>query len=390
MQAQSTMSYYSSVIIIILLALTVLSILVAENDRISHRKKQLFIATNVLISVAAIAECGGVHLSGKANIPSWVLATLKAIDYTLTPMTGGALISLMKRENHKKSFFPLLFAANAVFQIVSAFKGWMIVIDDQNNYTHGPLYPVYAALYLLIIVDLFINMVSYGKSFRKQNRGSLYAIILLVFVGTAMQEWFGGYRVAYLAVTFGSAFLFIHYNEFSQLQLDDELTEQQVIIYRDALTGVFSRFAYNEAVKKTVPEDLAAFLLDINGLKVVNDTIGHEAGDELIRGAAACIEAAFGDAGKVFRIGGDEFAVLALMTPAQAEKTLADLKLKTARWSGQRVKVLSLSAGYALAREHAGASIEELMKEADKSMYAQKKAYYQEIGRDRRGNALQG
>lgn len=388
MRVPTVISYYTSVIFIILLALAVLSILISENNRIPREKKRLFIATNVLISVAAIAECAGVHLNGKETIPSWVLAAVKAVDYTLTPMTGGALIALMQKKHSKRTLLTLLFAANAVFQAVSACKGWMIVIDAHHSYTHGPLYPVYMALYLFVLLNLFAKMISYGKSFRKQNRNSLYATILLIFVGIALQEVFGNYRVAYLAATFGSAFLFIHYNEFSQLALDDELTEQQIIIYRDALTGVFSRFAYNNAVKKPVPESTVAFLLDINGLKAVNDTIGHEAGDELIRGAADCIGETLGRYGRVFRIGGDEFAVLAAMPYAQVEDALAKLKQKTDGWTGKKVKELSLSAGYALAAEHEGASMEELVKEADKGMYEQKKAYYQAIGRDRRGNAV--
>ena len=65
---------------------------------------------------------------------------------------------------------------------------------------------------------------------------------------------------------------------------------------------------------------------------------------------------------------------------------LVDLKQKTDSWSGEKVKKLSLSAGYALALEQEGGSIEELVREADKEMYEKKKQYYQEIGRDRRGN----
>lgn len=388
MQGQNTMNYYTSVIVLIVLALVVLSILVSENARISYKKKRLFIATNILIAVAALAECAGIHLNGKEYIPSGVLAAVKAVDYTLTPMTGGALIALMKPEHEKHRLLPLLFAGNAIFQIVSAFQGWMIAIDAQHYYTHGPLYPVYTAFYVLIIINVFAEMITYGKSFRKQNRTSLYATILLVFIGIAMQEMVGDYRVAYLAVTFGAAFLFIHYNEFSQIRQDDEINEQQVLIFRDALTGVFSRFAYNDAVKEPIPKDFVAFLLDINGLKAVNDSIGHEAGDELIRGAAACIEAVFGQNGRVFRIGGDEFAVFAVMPREQAERTLANLKQKTNSWSGEKVKELSLSAGYAIAQEHEGLSIEELVKQADRAMYTQKKEYYQAIDRDRRGHTM--
>lgn len=379
------MNCYTSVIIMILLALGVLSILISENDRISHDKKQLFIATNVLIAVAALAECAGVHISGKAYIPGSLLLAVKAADYTLTPMTGGALIALMQNEDSRKWPLRWLFIGNALFQIVSAFHGWMIVIDSQNHYTHGPLYPVYMVFYSLIIISLTVRMISYGKSFRKQNRKSLYAIILLVFVGIGMQEILGSdYRVAYLAATFGSTFLFIHYSEFSQLQLDDEIAQQQIIISRDALTGVLSRFAYIDAISDSVPNDFAVFLLDINGLKAVNDTIGHEAGDELICGAAKCIEATLGKNGRVFRIGGDEFVVFAHMTREQTDAALKDLRHKTDSWTGKKVQSLSLSAGYAIAREHEGFSIEELVKEADKAMYEQKKNYYQHNGHDRR------
>lgn len=206
MQEKDTINYYTSVIIIIILALAVLSVLISENNRISYKKKRLFIATNILISIAALAECSGIHISGKEYIPSWVLAVVKAADYTLTPMMGGALIALMQKENAEKKFLVWIFIGNAIFQIVAACQGWMVVIDDHNYYTHGPLYPLYAAFYILIIINLFIKMISYGKSFQKQNRTSLYATILLVFLGIAMQEVFSNYRVAYLAAAFGSAF----------------------------------------------------------------------------------------------------------------------------------------------------------------------------------------
>ena len=384
------MNYYTSVIVIILLALGVLSVLISENNRISRHKKQHFLTTNLLIALAAIAECAGVHISGKAYIPWGVLAAVKAIDYTLTPMIGGALITLMQKSNVKNRLIHGLFAANAILQAVSAFQGWMVVIDDRNYYTHGPLYPLYMVLYCMVIITAAATMLSYGKSFRKQNRKSLYATVALIFTGIGMQELFGQeYRVAYLAATFGSAFLFIHYSEFYQLQLDDKITEQQVKLLNDPMTGVLSRFAYMDAVSvfsEKLPEDLAVFLIDVNGLKSVNDLIGHEAGDALICGAAHCIEASVGKSGKTFRIGGDEFVVFAAMTQEQADAALADLTRKTESWKGSRGCKLSVSAGYALARDYAGFTIEALVKEADKAMYEQKQQYYRLNGRERRSS----
>lgn len=379
---------YSSVIVVVLMALVVFSVLILENNRISKQKKRLFIATNILIALGAVAECAGLHLGGKENVPHWVLAAVKAADYTFTPMSGGALIALMQQKKSRNRMVFGLLACNTLFQIIAAFRGGMIVIDAQNHYVHGPLYPIYVGVYSVIILVVAVQMVSYGKSFPKQNRTALYAIIAFIFAGIAIQEILGtNCRIAYLAVTLGAIFLFIHYSEFYQLQLDEEISEQRIKISSDPLTGVSSRFAYVDAIERYgdgLPEDFAVFLLDINGLKVVNDTQGHEAGDELIRGAAQCIAATVGKDGETFRVGGDEFVVFASMNRAQASAALDGLAQMCAAWTGEKVETLSISAGYALAKDYPGVGIEELVKEADTMMYKQKKSYYLVSGRDRR------
>lgn len=169
------------------------------------------------------------------------------------------------------------------------------------------------------------------------------------------------------------------YYTMQQVKMDEKLNEQSVKISIDPLTGVFSRFAYNdmmESYNNQAPEDFVAFLIDINGLKVVNDTLGHEAGDELICGAADCIMKAVGNKGRTFRIGGDEFVVFGTMKKEQAEKTLMEMNRIITSWSGEKVKSLSVSVGFALASEFTGYSIEDLTKEADKAMYEQKKEFY--------------
>lgn len=389
------MSYYTSVIILVLFALVALSVLIFENNRIPPGKKRLFIETNVLIALAAVAECAGVHINGNESVPGGLLAAVKAADYTLTPLTGGALMALMQKPGRKKSPVRWLFIGNALFQLVSAFQGWMVVIDEHNHYTHGSFYPLYMVFYLTVLVILAVKLIAYGKSFRKQNRVSLYTTMLLIFCGVGMQEIMGSeHRVAYLALTFGAAYLFIHYSEFSQMQMDDQITEQQGIITYDVLTGVFSRFEYVDAMNEysaNVPGDFAVFTIDINGLKAVNDSLGHEAGDELIRGAARCVEDSVGKNARTFRIGGDEFVVFANMNKEQADSALSELDYATRAWSGDKVKELSVSAGYALAEDYNGYSVEDLVKEADEAMYEQKKAYYERNGIDRRRiSPLQG
>ncbi|MGN0701845.1 MAG: GGDEF domain-containing protein [Lentihominibacter sp.] len=382
------MNYYTSVIFIILMALAVLSILIQENNRIPKRKKQLFILTNIMVGIAAAAECVGLHIGGNEAVPEGVLAFVKAVDYTFTPMTGGVLIALLDDNSRHNRLLTGIFALNAAFQIVSAFMGWMIEIDEHNYYVHGSLYPVYMILYLCIIILLAIKMAVYGKTFRKQNRFSLYSAMVLILSGIAIQELLGNeYRVAYLGLAFGVGFLFIHYSEFSQLKLDETITDQREKISLDPLTGVFSRNAYSEVLKEYeagIPDELAVVLIDINGLKDVNDSLGHDAGDELIQGAAGCIREAFGGENRVFRIGGDEFVVFGEMPEAEVRSSIIKLKDRTARWSGKLAPSLSLSVGCALTKDYRELSVAELVKTADSEMYQQKKEYYEAAGNNRR------
>ena len=133
-----------------------------------------------------------------------------------------------------------------------------------------------------------------------------------------------------------------------------------------------------------MPESLVAFSIDINGLKRVNDTLGHEAGDELICGAAACIKNVFDEVGSCYRTGGDEFIVLANMSKKEAVKCVQDIEKLTKNWTGSLVDSLALSVGYAVLEEHKDCNCSELIQVADKQMYMAKDEYYRTTKIDRR------
>ena len=382
------MSYYTVLIALCWMALGVLCILVYENSWIPREDKRLFYMTYTIIALSALAEWIGIQLGGNTSVPGWVLTAVKCFDYMLTPMAGGAIVAQMKLRNRWNRALMIVLAANAVFQIVAAFSGGMVIVDAQNHYAHGPLYLVYVGVYMLVIVLTGVEFLIYGRSYRRQNKASLYTVLLLVLAGIGAQEMLGGeYRTAYIALTMGTVLMFIHYSEFYQMSADAHIREQHTELMKDALSGVYSRHAYMKALEKCaeVPADLAAFTVDINGLKMTNDTIGHEAGDELIVGAARCIEQALREKSYCYRTGGDEFVVLAKMDRAQAEEALVRLEQETEAWTGNEVKTLSLAAGYALAGDYPGLTVEELVKKADQAMYAAKAEYYRNSGIDRRG-----
>ena len=97
---------------------------------------------------------------------------------------------------------------------------------------------------------------------------------------------------------------------------EEELGEIKEIAYKDALTGVKSKYAYSEeelnidaAIQDGSAGELGVVVCDVNDLKAVNDTYGHSAGDEYIKSACRLICKLY-DHSPVFRVGGDEFVVI--------------------------------------------------------------------------------
>ncbi len=385
------MTYYTPLIILIWLALVVLCILTNENGRFSKEKKRILYLTYLIVGVAALSEWLGVKMNGNPAIAPWLLRTVKLFDYILTPMAGGAIILQFQTKSVWRKFLYAVLAANTLFQIVSAFTGWMITIGPDYTYAHGPGYNLYVVFYLFIILLVILDFAVYGDQFRRRNRVSLIAVLIFTVVGIAMQEVMGGeVRTAYIALVICLAFLFIHNSEFALMASDDRIQEQMIRISVDPLTGISSRYAYTAAMTElaaldSLPGDLVAFSIDINGLKTTNDTYGHHAGDELICAASNCISSVFAPFGTCYRTGGDEFIVLAHLEDSALIPALeGQLESKANAWHGKEAPSLSLSVGSAEAADHPGVSMEKLVSIADQEMYKEKTAYYSKSGVDRR------
>ena len=386
----SMFKYYTVLIVLTFLTLGVLSILVRENARLSSREKRIFYISYALIAAAALAEWLGVFLDGRAGLPRWPLKIIKCADYIFTPGVGAAFAAQMKLSRRWNRLLLSLLSLNVIFQLVGATFGWTIVVDASNHYMHGPLYFIYILLYLSVIAIMLVGFVTYSRSFPRQNLTSLYAIMVLILAGIAMQELLEPeIRTAYITLSVAATLLFIHYSEFSQLQADEHIREQQILITTDALTGIYSRFAYNQALEefdasRPLPQDLAAIVVDLNEVKPTNDRYGHAAGDDLIRGAAAVLEKVFSPVGRVYRTGGDEVLVFARAPRERVNQLLSDLRQQAAAWTNGPVSSISFSLGIAFAAEHPDVSAEELVKAADLAMYAAKSEYYRSSGHDRR------
>lgn len=157
----------------------------------------------------------------------------------------------------------------------------------------------------------------------------------------------------------------------------------------DPLTGMRNRYSYNESQalfekQKKAGTDMIIYSLDVNGLKVANDSLGHQAGDELIRAAAEGILKVMSPYGSCFRVGGDEFVTVVYGDRNMAEDLKQELYRELDTWQGELVDSVSVSCGYVTSAECPDMDIQEMEKLADRKMYQEKSRYYQQKGIDRR------
>lgn len=124
--------------------------------------------------------------------------------------------------------------------------------------------------------------------------------------------------------------------------------------------------------------------MDVNGMKCVNDTQGHAAGDELIQGAAECMRQCFGKYGKVYRTGGDEFVSIIFVNEDKLKEIRETFEKTVSDWKGELVNSITISSGYVYSKEKEWRSLEEISREADIRMYQAKEKYYTCSGKERR------
>ncbi|MEN6327880.1 MAG: diguanylate cyclase [Syntrophomonas sp.] len=162
-------------------------------------------------------------------------------------------------------------------------------------------------------------------------------------------------------------------------QAEDTL---KYISLHDSLTGLFNRFFFEEEMQrldKNTFQTAGLIICDIDGLKIVNDNLGHEAGDQLLKRCAKVLKCCFNKEQVVSRIGGDEFAVLIKNCSTMELTSAIDFLHQTIadhNSCSSHPFPLSLSTGMAL-KSSAEVQMSEVFRQADNMMYAEKPSSHQ-------------
>lgn len=164
-------------------------------------------------------------------------------------------------------------------------------------------------------------------------------------------------------------------------QLQESHQRLRALAENDSLTGLANRYYFDESLRAAIPrakrqnDQLALLFLDLDNFKIINDSLGHIIGDQVLKEVAQRLLSVVRAGDIVCRLGGDEFAVLAHNFDSQeaisqlAQRILADLRQPI--MVGKIENIISTSIGIATYPD-AGQSAGDLLKAADLAMYRAK------------------
>jgi len=177
----------------------------------------------------------------------------------------------------------------------------------------------------------------------------------------------------------GKRYYLVQFRDITELvRLREEL---RILSLTDELTGLYNRRAFTLLAKQQIKLadrkklGMYLFFIDIDGMKRINDTLGHKAGDAVLETFAEALRRSFRSSDLIMRMGGDEFMVLAIDSHPDSRELLVRRLHETLEEVQGRRKMghaISFSMGTVRYDPKAPHSIEELVEQADKLMYREK------------------
>lgn len=307
--------FYSATIFLSVFIMIIMDMLVSGNDLMEHDKKQTVYTISVLVIACMVSEWFGVWMDGADPSLRTLHILVKTIELSTAPIITVLCSDLMTPLKHKKLIYSLSGVLLFIGQLLS-----------ESSHHYG----LYRALVIILPVFFFCGLfLQYGAEVRIMWACSAVDV-LMVYI------------------------------------LYSELTQKI-----DTLTHLLNRRSY-ESRLASLRGHAVIYYLDVDEFKSVNDTFGHGVGDAVLAEVGSTIYAVFSKVGYCYRIGGDEFCVIAQISDTAAEKYLSEFlrELTTRRVKNEHLP--HVSVGYACFNPALG-SVEDAIKRADRMMYHYKR-----------------
>ncbi|MBR1382648.1 MAG: GGDEF domain-containing protein [Ruminococcus sp.] len=276
-----------------------LALFMRSNRAYDKSVNKYYLYSLLLVAVLTITDNLDYYYSGLSE-PHKIHKIFIMAGYITRVFLLMSAVYILKRDTLTKRVRLLLLAPALinVAVILSAFFTDKVFWIDENNVLHRELlsYTPHVTSLTYFFITLGISIKRYRQGYKDEGR-MLFISLAAVMTGVISEIVLKTRGVLISAVLLMLAFyyLYLHMEHFK----------------RDNLTGVLNRMSFFADIEDTQKGTITALCeIDMNGLKQINDSEGHEAGDRAIKAVSAIILKCIPNSSHLYRLGGDEFAVL--------------------------------------------------------------------------------
>ena len=261
-----------------------------------------------------------------------------------------------------------VFVMHVLLLVFNYSHGFYFYIDPEHNVYHRGIYyflrpAITHSPMLLVLADFATNHKTLGKS-----QIAMFLTLFLVFIAGSAVDFL--LTSTYLIWPFADAALL--YTYFFIVQADSRM---------DPLTGVGNRFSFNEFTDRLsryiTGDSWAIVMLDMDHFKAINDTLGHQEGDNALRDMAAIIRDCIKGTDFAARYGGDEFVLTIKVEKGyrdRVEKLIQEMQAEVDLFNAKKIRPFKLefSYGYDIYTQDGRQPVEEFLNHIDSLMYRHK------------------
>lgn len=349
---EALQAYYAPAVVLLIFAF-----ILATDQLLTRQEKKLFLLELGIVGLMILSTWMDRCVSSFTAGEWWRLRFFtSALQFAMAPLSPLILLCIYRRNNPARRVWLQALPAivTALFSMTSFWTGLVLKVEPGNIYSRGPMFllPFCAStLYVIFIIDLVCRR---NAPERKRETYFIFGAGAAIAGACALEIIF---VIRYMIWSTTAVLLLMYFLLITILK----------VLY-DSQTGVYSRLAYTKRMESVKDgEQLTMAMIDMNGLKQINDCYGHKAGDEAIAQIAKVLQELPVHPKKLYRYGGDEFVIV---TDNWCGKELETELGKIASDCGV-IKETTLSFAYGVV-EYRGGNLHVVTDEMDRLMYENK------------------
>lgn len=338
-------------------ALIILSCILVTDQLLTRREKNLFLTELGVVGLMILSTWVDRCVSSVTVGEWWRLRFFtSAMQFAAAPVSPLILVWIYRRNQPIRMRWLQCLPAviTAILSMSSIWTGLVLQVEPGNLYSRGPLF-----LLPFCSSAIYVVFILYEVS-RQEAPGRRLETIFLLGAGTAIAG------ACTLEIVFVIRYMI--WSTTAMMLLTYFLLLTVIKVLYDPQTGVYSRLTYTKRLESiSEGQSITLAMIDLNGLKAINDCHGHRSGDQAIEQVSKKLLAIPVRGKKLYRYGGDEFIII---VDSWCGKELED-QLKQIAYNCGTVNgtVLSFACGVA---EYRGGDLHRVTEEIDRLMYQNK------------------